>query len=171
MAHQQNGRRLCVLIVEEDLEWGIKLADWLASQRYQAVLVRSFQTAINELGDIRPEAVLVGLAQTESAFPINLQGLFRALETSCSRVPVITMGNRTSGALTHLLYGGVLRHLHVPIKPVEFTYIGRLLHSELNAATASPHSPRAESDPPDRWAVDNRFHARTTHYEAAPWMG
>lgn len=170
MAHRQNRQRPCILIVEEDMDFGMKLADWLASQRYQAVLVRSLQSASTEFLDIRPHAVLVGLTQTGSAFPIALQKLFRTIETTCAHVPVITMRNRTSGALTNILYGGTVRHLHLPIKPLEFTYIGRLLRSELNAAIASPHSPSAEPRPSVGRTVENRVHARTPHQEATTWL-
>lgn len=137
MAARKNSKRACIMIVDHDFDYGIKLADWLASQRYQAVLVRSLQAAVPEFLDIRPGAVLVGFAQTESAFSLDLQRLFRVIETACTHVPVITMGNRTSGVLTNIVYGGFLRHLHLPIKPVELTYLGRLLRSELNAAAAS----------------------------------
>ena len=170
MAHHQNRQRPCVLIVEEDIDFGINLADWLASQRYQVVLVRSLQTAATEFLDIRPRAVLVGLAQTGSTFPIALQRLFRAIETACAHVPVITMGNRTSGVLTNILYGGAIRHLHLPIKPLEFTYIGRLLRSELNAATASPHSPSTEPKHSAGRTLEHCMHPRTAHQEATPWI-
>ncbi len=170
MANPMNSKRVCIMIVDHDLEYGIKLADWLASQRYHAVLVCSLQTAIEEVLDIRPHAVLVGLAQTGSTFPIALQRLFRAIETACAHVPVITMGNQTSGVLTNILYGGAIRHRHLPIKPIEFTYISRLLRSELNAATASPNSPSTEPGPSVSRAVENRVRERTVHHEAATWI-
>lgn len=161
-------KRACIMIMDQDLDFGIKLADWLAAHRYQVVLVRSLQAAITEFPDIRPHAVLIGLAQTGSAFPIHLQELLRAIETGGSPVPVITMGNPTSGALANLLYGGVIRHVHLSIRPSEFAYIGRLLRAELNAATASPSAdPRHSSSR----LTENRVQARTTFREAATWIG
>ena len=61
MANRQNGGRTCVMIVEQDWDFGMKLADWLAAHGYQPVLVRSVDAAIDELSDIRPQAVFVGL--------------------------------------------------------------------------------------------------------------
>jgi DNA-binding NtrC family response regulator len=170
MAARTNSKRACIMIVDQDFDYGIRLADWLASQRYQVVLVRSLQTAIPEFLDVRPGAVLVGLAQTESAFPLDLQGLFRVIETTGPHVPVIIMGNRTSGVLTNIVYSGSLRHLHLPIKPVELTYLGRLLQSELNAATASRHVPRREPGPFTGRAVKNDMHERTVSPEVNAWI-
>lgn len=170
MAARKNSKRACVLIVDHDLDYGIKLADWLASQRYQVVLVRSLQTAIPEFLDIRPGAVLVGLAQTESAFPLDLQRLFRVIETACTHVPVIIMGHPTSGVLTNIVYSGSLRHLHLPIKPVELTYLGRLLQSELNAAAASRHMPSIEPGPFAGWTASSCVHECTVYPEANAWI-
>lgn len=170
MAARTNSKRACIMIVDHDLDYGIKLADWLASQRYQAVLVRSLQTAVPEFLDIHPGAVLVGLAQTDSAFPLNLQRLFRVIETTGPHVPVIVMGNRTGGVLTNIVYSGSLRHLHLPIKPVELTYLGRLLQSELNAAAASRHMPRMEPDPFTGRRVKNDMHECTVSPEVNAWI-
>lgn len=165
MAARKNSNRARVMIVDHDLEYGIRLADWLASQRYQVVLVRSLQTAVSEFLDIRPGAVLVGFAQTESAFPLDLQRLCRVIETACTHVPVIIMGNWTSEVLMNLVCSGSLRHLHLPIKPFELTYLSRLLQSELNAATASiapgPFAGRA---------VKNGMHECTVYPEANAWI-
>jgi DNA-binding response OmpR family regulator len=158
------------LIIEEDMDFGIRLADWLASHRYQVVLVRSLQAAGMEFLEILPDAVVVGLAQTGSAFPINLQKFFRVVETASAPVPVITMGNRTCGVVTSLLHGGAIRHLNLPIKPIEFTYIGRLLRSELNAAAASPNSPSTKTGHSANRSAENRVHAHTVHREAATWI-
>jgi DNA-binding response OmpR family regulator len=170
MTHRRNRQRPCILIVEEDMDFGIRLADWLASHRYQAVLVRSLQAAGMEFLEILPDAVVVGLTQTGSAFPINLQKLFRVVETACTPVPVITIGNRTCGVLTSLLHGGAFRHLNLPIKPIEFTYIGRLLRSELNAATVEPYSPSRKAGHSASRSAENRVHAHTVDREAATWI-
>jgi hypothetical protein len=170
MAARKNTKRACVMIVDHDLEYGIKLADWLASQRYQVVLVRSLQTAVSEFLDIRPGAVLVGLAETELAFPLDLQRLFGVIETAGTEVPVITRGNRTSGVLTNTVYSGSLRHLHLPIKPVELTYLGRLLQSELNATAASRHVPRIAPGPFASRAVKNCMHECTVYPEVNAWI-
>lgn len=67
MAIRQNGARRCVMIVEQDADFGIKLADWLAVHGYQAVLVRSVDAAIEELREISPQVVFVGHSHPEPA--------------------------------------------------------------------------------------------------------
>ncbi|MGB4068359.1 MAG: hypothetical protein WBK08_10045 [Nitrospira sp.] len=170
MAARTNSKRACIMIVDQDFDYGIRLADWLASQRYQAVLVRSLQTAVPDYLDIRPGAVLVGLAQTESAFSLDLQRLFRVIESTGPHVPVIIMGNRTSGVLTNIVYSGSVRHLHLPIKPAELTYLGRLLKLELNAASASRHMPRIEPGPSTGRAVKNEMHECIVYPEVNAWI-
>ena len=49
MASRQNSERTRVMIVEQELDFGLKLADWLATHGYQPVFVRTVDAAINEL--------------------------------------------------------------------------------------------------------------------------
>lgn len=165
-----NKKRACVMIVDHDLEYGIKLADWLAAHGYQAVLVRSLETAIDECRDLRPHAVFIGLNFSETVATLSLRRLFRTIKTTSPHVPVITMGPQTNGDPADIPNSGSLRHLHLPIKPLEFAYIGRLLRAELNAATASPHSPGTEPSPSASRAIESRLQARTVHQEVATWI-
>jgi DNA-binding response OmpR family regulator len=158
------------VIVDQDFDFGIKLADWLAAHGYQAVLVRSMETAINDWKNLNPQAVLIGLDHVEPTALIDLRGLFRSIETACARVPVITLGSRPSWGLTDFPNGGAVRHLHLPIKPIEFTYIGRLLRSEISAATASPNSPSTEAGFPDQWPIDPSSPRRTIRTKVATWI-
>lgn len=134
MANRQNGVRTCVMIVEQDLDFGIKLADWLAAHGYQAVLVRSVDAAIDELSVIRPQAVFVGLGYSEPAAQIGMSEILLLIQTVCPRVPVITIAGRTSEHLTQIVFRQGVRHFLV--KPVEFTQISHVLRSELSPATA-----------------------------------
>jgi ActR/RegA family two-component response regulator len=54
MASRQNGERTRVMIVEQDLDFGMRLADWLATHGYQPVFVRTVDAAINELSGVHP---------------------------------------------------------------------------------------------------------------------
>ena len=165
-----NKKRACVMIVDHDLEYGIKLADWLAAHGYQAVLVRSLETAIDECRDLRPHAVFIGLNFSEPVATLSLRRLFRTIKATSPHVPVVTMGAQSNGDQTDIPNSGSLRHLHLPIKPLEFTYIGRLLRSELNAATASPHSSSPEPKHSAGRAIESRLQARTVHQEVATWI-
>jgi DNA-binding NtrC family response regulator len=101
MANRQNGTRSCVMIVEQDVAIGIKLADWLASHRYQPVLVRSVDAAIEELSAISPQVVFVGHGHSEPAVQTGMSELLLLIQTLCPGVPVITITNQTSEDLTH----------------------------------------------------------------------
>lgn len=165
-----NKKRACIMIVDHDLEYGIKLADWLAAHGYQAVLVRSMETAIDECRDLRPHAVFIGLNFSEPVATLSLRRLFRTIKATSPHVPVVTMGAQSGGDQEDIPNSGSLRHLHLPIKPLEFTYIGRLLRSELNAATASPHSPGTEPKHPAVRTLEHRMQTRTIHQEVATWI-
>ena len=133
MANRQNGERTRVMIVEQDWEFGIKLADWLATHGYQPVLFRTVGAAIGELSDIRPQAIFIGLRPSEHEAPMDATELLLLIQTICSHAPVITIADQTSEDLTQVVFRqGVRRFL---VKPVEFSQIGEMLQSELSAAT------------------------------------
>ena len=73
MASRQNGERTRVMIVEQDLDFGLKLADWLATHGYQPVFVRTVDAAINELSGVRPRAIFIGLGCSEPAARIDMR--------------------------------------------------------------------------------------------------
>lgn len=170
MENLSKQKRPCVMIVDYDLDFGVKLADWLAAHSYQAVLVRSIETAIDECRDLRPQAIFIGLSSSEPVTALTLRRLFRTIKVTAPHVPIVTMGGRTRWGQADLPHGGGLRHLHLPSKPIELEYIGRLLQSELHAAEASPNSPSTEPRPSASRAVENRMHARTVHRETTTWI-
>lgn len=55
---KQTGRSR-VMIVDPEWQFGLKLADCLATNGYHAVLVRDLQSMLTELGEIQPEAILL----------------------------------------------------------------------------------------------------------------
>jgi len=133
MANWQNGGRTCVMIVEQDWEFGMKLADWLASHGYQPVLVRSVDAAINEISDIRPQAVFVGLRASKPQAQMNANEVLLMIQTICPLVPVITMANEASQVQTQIVFRQGCRSFLV--KPVEFSQIDEVLQSALSGAT------------------------------------
>lgn len=158
MANRLNSKRVCVMIVEQDLTFGIKLADWLAAHRYQAVLIRSAAAAIDECRNINPQAVFVGLVQADPATGIGLSNLLSVIETIDPRLPVIAMEDQAGQDPPQVVIGRQIRRLLV--KPFEFTQVNHVLRSELSTATASPASLIAPSDTRDRWAVERPPHGR-----------
>jgi hypothetical protein len=51
--------RTRVMIVDPEWQLGLKLADCLATSGYQAVLVRTLESMIDEIGEIQPDAILL----------------------------------------------------------------------------------------------------------------
>ncbi len=151
------------MIVEQDLEVGIKLADWLAAHGYQAVLVRSVESAIDECMESRPQAVLIELDRLQPANSNHLRRLLLMIEATRPGISVITMGYRASGNMIQVMTSGGVRH--VLVQPIDTEHIGRLLQAELNRATGSPASFTKESGVLDGWAVKNLSH------EAETWVG
>ena len=133
-ASQQNGERTRVMIVEHDLDYGMKLADWLATHGYHPVLLRTIEAAIGEVNAIRPQAVFIGLRSPECGPQMSAVEALLLIQTICPLVPVITIGDQASEDFAQLVIRqGVRRFL---VKPVEFAQIGQVLQSELSAVTA-----------------------------------
>ena len=169
MTNQINRKRACVMIVEHDLEFGITLADWLAAHGYQAVIVRSVESAINECDGLNPQAVFIGLSPVEPVSPPLLRRLLLTIEATCPGISVVTMGYRASGNLIQIATSGGVRHILV--KPIDTAHIGRLLHAELNRASVSRTSSGTGSDDADEWPIERLTQGRTVHEEATTWIG
>ena len=101
MTNRQNRVRTCVMIVEPDVNIGVKLADWLAGHGYQPALVRSVEAAIEELSDIRPQLVFVGGGRSEPAAQIEVSEILRLIRIVSPGVPMITIADQTGKDLTH----------------------------------------------------------------------
>jgi len=133
MASWQNDERTRVMIVEQDSDFGLKLADWLASHGYQPVFVRTVDAAINELSGVRPRAIFVGLGCSEPAARIDIAEVLLMIQTICPRVPAVTASGQTNKNLTQVVFRQGARRFVV--KSVEFSQIAEVLLSELSAAT------------------------------------
>jgi DNA-binding NtrC family response regulator len=134
MASRQKLERTRVMIVEQDWDFGIRLADWLAAHGYQPVLIRSVDAAMAELSNIHPKAIFFGLAPSEPAGQIDIAEVLLLIQTICPHVPAITIVDQSSEDLAQVVFRqGVRRFL---VKPVEFSQIGHVLQSELSAAGA-----------------------------------
>jgi DNA-binding NtrC family response regulator len=133
MASRQNGERTRVLIVEQDLNFGIKLADWLATQGYQPVVVRTVDAAIGSLSGVRPQAIFFGLGCSAPAARIDVAEVLLMIQTLCPSVPVSRIADQTSENLTQVVFRqGVRRFV---VKLVEFSQISEVLQSGLSEAT------------------------------------
>ena len=133
MASRQNSERTRVMIVEQELDFGLKLADWLATHGYQPVFVRTVDAAINELSGVHPRAIFVGLGCSEPAARIDIAEVLLMIQTICLRVPAVTTSGQTNKDLTQVVFRQGARRFVV--KSVEFSQIAEVLLSELSAAT------------------------------------
>ena len=131
-ASQQNGERTRVMIVEQDLDFGLKLADWLATHGYHPVFVRTVDAAVDGLSGFRPQVVFIGLGWSAPAAQTDMVEILLLIQTISPCTPVIMMADQTSEDLTQVLFRqGARRFL---IKPVEFSQVSEVLQSELSAA-------------------------------------
>ena len=132
MASQQNGERARVMVVEQDLDFGLKLADWLATHGYHTVFVRTIDAAIDGLSSFQPQVVFIGLGWSAPAAQTDMVEILLLIQTISPCTPVIMMADQVSEDLTQVLFRqGIRRFL---IKPVKFSEVGELLQSELSAA-------------------------------------
>lgn len=134
MANRQRGGRIRVMIVEQDLEFGLKLADWLATLGYHPAFISTANSAIDGLAGFRPQAVFVGLGCSARAAQVDMVEILFLIQTICPSVPVIMMADQSSEDLAQVVLRQGVRRLLV--KPVELSHIGEVLQSELNAAAA-----------------------------------
>ncbi|MDN5940476.1 MAG: response regulator [Nitrospira sp.] len=133
MASRQTGESTRVMIVEQDLDFGLKLADHLAIHGYQPVLVRSVDAAIDKLRATRPQAIFVGLQASEPQSQMNAGEVLLIIRTICPLVPVVTIAGQIIEDQTQVVFcQGAHRFV---VKPVEFSQVGEMLQSELSEAT------------------------------------
>ena len=80
-----------VVIVDRDLDFGLKLADCLASSGYHAVLSRSLDAMLEDLTEMQPGAILLGSDPRNQAVGGNGAETLRAVKALCPQAPVITL--------------------------------------------------------------------------------
>ncbi len=134
MTNRQNGERTRVMIVEQDLEFGLKLADWFATHGYHPAFVSTVNAAIDGLAGFRPQVVFIGLGCPAPASHVDMVEILFLLQTIGPSVPVIMMADQISEDLTQVVSRQGVRRLLV--KPVEMSHIDEVLQSELSAAAA-----------------------------------
>jgi DNA-binding NtrC family response regulator len=141
VVNRRNDKRACVMIVEQDVGFGFKLADWLAARGYQPVLVRSVESAIEGLSNISPQLVFVGRDNSEPAAQIEVSKILRVIRTLCPGVRMITIADRVGKDLTQVGFRQEVHHFGV--MPVEFSQISHVLQSELSSSAATMGSSSA----------------------------
>lgn len=87
---KQTGRSR-VMIVDPELQFGLKLADCLATNGYHAVLVRDLESMLAELGEIQPEAILLSPDSCDEERGTAEFDTLRAINVLCPQAPVLTL--------------------------------------------------------------------------------
>ena len=87
---KQTGRSR-VMIVDSEIQFGLKLADCLATNGYHAVLVRDLHSMLTELREIQPEAILLSVDSGDEQERIAELDSLRALNDLWPQTPVLTV--------------------------------------------------------------------------------
>ena len=80
-----------VVIVDRNLDFGLKLADCLASSGYHAVLGRSLDALIDELSEMQPNAILLSPEPWHHGIVGKQTETLRTVKALCPRAPVISV--------------------------------------------------------------------------------
>jgi len=84
-------KRPKVAVVYEDVTTGIRFADWFARHGYQATLTSSAHQLEPHLEELHPDVIVIGV----SSAPSPLSSTVPWLRTTCPRVPIIAMVDRS----------------------------------------------------------------------------
>lgn len=100
MHHVKQAGRSRVMIVDAEMQFGLKLADCLATRGYHAVLVRDLESTLAQLGEIQPEAIL--LSQDSGRSHRNSPGMeaLRTVNALCPQAPVLALSQPLHQALS-----------------------------------------------------------------------
>jgi len=130
MRNRNVRQRARIMIVEQDWDYGIGLADWLAANGYQPVLIRSVDAAIAELSVVRPQALVVGLGSCVPQSHMEAMDVLLLLKTICPGVPAIAVAD-DPGLIPLIIRQASRRCLR---RAVGFPAVGEALVHELDAA-------------------------------------
>ncbi|MCP9468689.1 MAG: hypothetical protein NNA31_01680 [Nitrospira sp.] len=149
MLNEPYKKRPSVLVATPDLTFGIKLADWLAAHGYQAVLIRSWVTMIDECRDLRPQAVLIDLAHTDRRVAPLLRDALHAIETINREAVIVLLRASPNPSSAQVISETSLRLLEIQL--ADFAHIGRLLRAEIDHDATILSGPHAGRTSHEQW--------------------
>ncbi|QOJ36509.1 MAG: hypothetical protein HRU82_16840 [Nitrospira sp.] len=91
MNHRHRTARIRIMIVDPDWHFGLELADCLATSGYQAVLTRSLESMMEDLGELQPGAILVRAGSDDATDRVPDSDTLRALKALCPDAPVLSL--------------------------------------------------------------------------------
>ena len=80
-----------VVIVDRDLDFGLKLADCLASSGYHAVLGRSLDAMLEDLDELKPGAILLSSDLRDQDKRDQVTDTLQTVKALYPQVPVMTL--------------------------------------------------------------------------------
>ena len=120
-----------VMIVDAEMQFGLKLADCLATRGYHAVLVRDLESTLAQLGEIQPEAILFSHDSGSSQQDTPGIDTLRTLNTLCPKAPVLALTEPVTQALSGVSHStdtlpnrSRSSHLEHPVEEVLLATLG-----------------------------------------------
>lgn len=80
-----------VMIVDSELQFGLRLADCLATSGYHAVLVRDLASTLTQLREIQPAAILLSRDSAESSPSAPEGEALRTVNALCPQASVLAL--------------------------------------------------------------------------------
>ena len=80
-----------VVIVDRNFDFGLKLADCLASSGYHAVLGRSLDAILDDLSEMQPDAILLSPEPWDHGILGEETETLRTVKALCPLAPVISV--------------------------------------------------------------------------------
>ena len=80
-----------VVIVDRNFDFGLKLADCLASSGYHAVLGRSLDAILDDLSEMQPDAILLSPEPWDHGIAGEETETLRTVKALCPLAPVISV--------------------------------------------------------------------------------
>ena len=129
--HQRNARTR-IMIVDPEWQFGLELADCLATSGYQAIVVRSLESMIDDLGEMQPGAILLRADSCDSKLGGHEPQTLETVKALCPQAPMLMLSKPNPNPLLT-----VSQHRtkdHAPIVPS--TRVEELLQTKLGIPCA-----------------------------------
>ncbi len=128
---KQTGRTR-VMIVDPEWQFGLELADCLATSGYQAILVRSLESMIDDLGELQPGAILLRADSYGDKLGGHGAETLETVKALCPQAPVLMLtkpGHDTMPAVSQ-------RTVEAPPPIIPPTRVVELLQTKLGIPCA-----------------------------------
>lgn len=107
--------RIRVMIVDPGWQFGLELADCLATSGYQAVLVRNLESMIDDLGELQPGAILLHADSHDRHLADQGNDTLQAVKALCPQAPVLTLTKPEQDTVTKAR----AKHLALATHPID----------------------------------------------------